>query len=147
MKRNQFTLSDITADLIEHADMYMKKVLINTKRRYFRKLRKIEKNGVTILELEKYETNLIYEEMGFEKADTTYFDVNGNPIPITKTELAEALLCLTELQLQILLKSEVLELTPDELAKEYGISKRMLRKHRHIALEKLRKKMDVNYEE
>ena len=60
MKKQQFTLSDITADMREHTDQYIKRVLINKKNRYFRKLRKIKKDGVTILELDKYETNLIF---------------------------------------------------------------------------------------
>lgn len=147
MKNNQFTLSDITADMREHTDQYIKRVLINKKNRYFRRLRKLEKDGITILELDKYESNLIYEDPGFDEMNVTCFVVNENYIPISKTELADALLSLTELQFQILMNLEVLGVSADELSKEYGISKRMLRKHRQLALEKLRKKMGVNNEE
>lgn len=146
MKKQQFTLSDITEDMREHTDQYIKRVLINKKNRYFRKLRKIKKDGVTILELDKYETNLIYEDSEFDNLDVSCFVVNESIIPIETTELSEALLSLTELQFQILMKLEVLEMSPEELSNEYGISRRMLRKHRQIALEKLRKKMGVKNE-
>ena len=52
---NQFTLSDIRIEVIETADRYMKAVLINTKKRYFRVLRKMDRDGVTVFELEKFE--------------------------------------------------------------------------------------------
>lgn len=146
MKKNQFALSDITADMREHMDQYIKRVLINKKKRYFRKLKKLKKNGITILELEKYETNLIYEQPQFHNVEVTCFVVGDDRIEITKTELADAMRSLTELQLQILLRLEVLNASPEELSNEYGISKRMIRKHRQIALEKLRKKMGVGYE-
>ena len=38
---NHFSLSDIRIEVIETADNYMKAVLINTKKRYFRILRKL----------------------------------------------------------------------------------------------------------
>lgn len=144
MKNNQFTLLDLTDDLIEHADMYIKRVLINKKRRYFRRLRKLERNGVTILELEKYESNLIYEDPGYEEFDITHFYIDDNVISISMTELASALKELTGLQLNILMKNEILGVSVESLAREYGISKRMVRKHRQVALEKLQKRLVRN---
>ena len=146
MKKQQFTLSDITADMREHTDQYIKRVLINKKSRYFRRLRKLEREGITVLELDKYETNLTYEDPGFENVDVSCFVVNERIIPITTAELSNALLSLTKLQFQILMKIEVLEMSPEELSKEYGISKIMLRKNRQTALEKIRKKLGVKHE-
>lgn len=146
MRKHQFTLSDITADMREHTDQYIKRVLINKKKRYFRRLKKLRKNGITILELEKYETNLIYEQPQFNNVEVTCFIIGEHNVEITKSELADAMRSLTELQLQILIRLEVLNASPEELSNEYGISKRMIRKHRQIALEKLRKKMGVNNE-
>ena len=138
---NQFSLSDIRIEVIETADKYMKAVLINTKKRYFRILRKMERNGITVFELEKYEANLSYEESGFAKIDNECFVIGEETIIMDRSELTEALRFLTPIQLEILLKSVLLEKTQEELAAEHGITKRMVRKHKHIALEKLRRRL------
>lgn len=138
---NPFTLSDIRLEVIDTADRYMKAVLINTKNRYFRVLRKLEQNGITIFELEKYESNLTYEEKGFSEIDCESFVVGKETISLEKSELTEALHSLTPIQLEILLKTTLLEMTQETIAAEFGISKRMVRKHKHNALEKLRRRL------
>lgn len=42
---NHFSLSDIRIEVIETADNYMKAVLINTKKRHFRILRKLDRQS------------------------------------------------------------------------------------------------------
>ena len=138
---NKFTLSDIRIEVIETADRYMKAVLINTKNRYFRILRKMDRDGTTVLELEKYESNLAYEESGFAKIDSECFLVGGETITMERSDLTDALLTLTPIQLDVLLKSILLERSQEEIAVEYGISTRMVRKHKHIALQKLRRRL------
>ena len=138
---NKFTLSDIRIEVIETADRYMKAVLINTKNRYFRLLRKIDRDGITVFELEKYESNLAYEESGFAKIDSECFLVGGESITMERSELTDALLTLTPIQLDVLLKSILLERSQEEIATEYGITTRMVRKHKHIALQKLRRRL------
>lgn len=141
MLDNHFSLSDIRIEVIETADKYMKAVLINTKKRYFRVLRKLERNGITVFELEKYETNLAFEESGFAKIDTEYFAVGGEMVAMEKSELTEALRSLTPIQLDILLKLVLLDRSQEDLAAEYGITKRMIRKHKRTALEKLKRRL------
>lgn len=136
-----FTLSDIRIEVIDTADRYMKAVLINTKNRYFRVLRKHDRNGITVFELEKYESNLAYEESGFTGIDSEYFVVGNEMLALEKSELTEALLSLTPIQRDILMKSVLLEKSQEELAAEYAITKRMIRKHKHLALEKLRRRL------
>lgn len=138
---NHFILSDIHIGVIETADRYMKAVLINTKNRYFRVLRKTDRNGITIFGLEKYESNLAYEESGFDEVDSERFWVGGELITIKKSELTDALQSLTPLQLDVLLQSVLLDKSQEEIAAEYGITKRMVRKHKHTALEKLRRRL------
>ena len=58
-----------------------------------------------------------------------------------KSELTEALHTLNPIQLDILLKSILLEQSQESLAAEYGISKRMVRKHKQNALDKLRRRL------
>lgn len=138
---NQFTLSDIRIEVIETADRYMKAVLINAKNRYFRLLRKIDRDGITVFELEKYESNLAYEESGFAKIDSECFLVGGESVTMERSDLTDALLTLTPIQLDIMLKSILLEISQEEIATEYGITTRMVRKHKHIALQKLRRRL------
>lgn len=138
---NHFILSDIHIGVIETADRYMKAVLINTKNRYFRVLRKTDRNGIAIFKLEKYESNLAYEESGFDEVDSERFWVGGELITIKKSELTDALQSLTPLQLDVLLQSVLLDKSQEEIAAEYGITKRMVRKHKHTALEKLRRRL------
>lgn len=138
---NQFTLSDIRIEVIDTADRYMKGVLVNTKNRYFRVLRKLERDGITVFELEKYDSNLAYEEEGYRGVDSECFVVGNETITLEKSELTDALLALTPMQLDILLKSVFTEMSQKELAKEYGITVRMVQKHKYIALEKLRRRL------
>ena len=138
---NPFTLSDIRIEVVDTADRYMKAVLINKKKRYFRVLRKHERNGITFIELDRYESNLAVEDNGFRSIDNEYFVVGKERIFLEKSELTEALHTLNPIQLDILLKSILLEQSQESLAAEYGISKRMVRKHKQNALEKLRRRL------
>lgn len=136
-----FVLSDIRIEVIDIADKYMKAVLINTKRRYYRVLRKRERYGITLCELEKYESNLIYEENGFNMVDSERFIIGKESIVLEKEELTEALQALSPIQLEILLKSILLGMNLIDIAVECGISERMVQKHKHNALEKLRRRL------
>ena len=138
---NPFTLSDIRIEVVDTADRYMKAVLINKKKRYFRVLRKHERNGITFIELDKYESNLAFEDNGFRTIDNEYFVVGKERFFLEKSELTEALHTLNPIQLDILLKSILLEQSQESLAAEYGISKRMVRKHKQNALDKLRRRL------
>ena len=141
MSDNPFILSDIRIEVVDTADRYMKAVLINKKKRYFRVLRKHERNGITFFELEKYESNLASEESGFRAVDSECFRIGRDSISLEKSELTEALHTLSPIQLDILLKTIFLDQSQESLAFEYGISKRMVRKHKQNALEKLRRRL------
>lgn len=141
MNDNPFIISDIRIEVVDTADRYMKAVLINKKKRYFRVLRKHERNGITFYELEKLESNLASEENGYNKIDSECFTVGKDSISLEKSELTEALHTLSPIQLDILLKTVLLEQSQESLAYEYGISKRMVRKHKQNALEKLKRRL------
>lgn len=136
-----FSLSDIHIDVVDTADKYMKAVLINAKNRYYKMLRKLERNGVTIFELEKYETNLACEETGFALIDNEKFFVGSETITLEKSELTEALMTLTPTQLDILLKTVLLKIPQEEIAAQYDVSKRMIQKHKRTALDKLKRRL------
>ncbi len=141
MVEEALTISDISPEMLDTADKYLKKVMINRKRRYYRVLRKLEINGITMLELEKYESILPFEEQGFQNADSECFYVGEDVFKLERSELTEALQELTTLQSEILLKSVLLEMSQEELAAEYAISVRMVRKHKNAAIKKMRRRL------
>ncbi len=146
MKKTSFTLHDISKEMILSADSYLRTVIINKKRHYIRKITKLSRHGIALLELEKYESNLICNDSYFSTSSITYFSVKGQHIPIRIPEISEALSELSEMHLQILLQSAVLQITIEDIAKEFGISKRMVYRYKHDAIVELRKKLK-NYEE
>lgn len=139
MTNDYFTVSDIDEDIQHTADKYMKKVLINAKRRFYKTLRKNDPAGHPHYELEKSSSILAYEEPGFLLADSEIFDLGEESIILERSELTEALLSLPKQQMEIILQLVFLEKTQDQLAAEFGISDRMIRKHRDRAFEKLRR--------
>ena len=58
MKKTTFTLHDINKEVILSADSYLRTVIINKKRHYIRRITKLSRHGIAMLELEKYESNL-----------------------------------------------------------------------------------------
>lgn len=146
MEKSAFTLHDINEELKLTADVYLRTVLINKKRHYIRRITKFSRNGITFLELEKYESNLVYNDDYFNKIGTTYFYAKGNHIPIRNPELADALSELPELYLQIVLQTIILDVRLEDLAKEFHISRSMMYVHRQKAINELRRRLK-NYEE
>lgn len=104
MLGNPFVLSDISSDITDTADKYIKRVLINAKKRYFRILRKKDWNGVTVFELEKYGSNMVYEESGFTRIDSECFMVGGKTIAMQRSDLTDALLTMKRPEFQEMLR-------------------------------------------
>ena len=146
MKDSKYTLHDINAEIIKSADSYLRTVIINKKRHYIRKITKLTRHGITMLELEKVESKLSYNESYFNKIGTTYFFIKGQIIPIKIPEIAEALNELPEIPLQVLMQTVVLKIPIEEIACELGVSKRTINLYKRNAIEELRKKLK-DYEE
>ena len=146
MKKSAFTLRDIDEELKLSADSYLRTVIINKKRHYIRRITKLARNGIMFLELEKFESNLTYVDNCFSKIGTTYFYARGECIPIKNPELADALRSLSELYLQIILQTIILDVRLEDLAKDFGFSRSMMYVHRKNAIDELRRKLK-NYEE
>ncbi|MCI8472336.1 MAG: sigma-70 family RNA polymerase sigma factor [Clostridiales bacterium] len=145
MKKTTFTLHDINKDLVLRADSYLRTVIINKKRHYIRSITKFTRHGIAFLELEKFESNLAYNDSYFNTIGTTYFFVKRQHIPITIPEIAESLSELPEIHLQVLMQSAVLRVPIEEIAREFGVSKRTINVYKRNAIEELRKKLR-NYE-
>ena len=102
--KNNFSLEDITSELLDYVDKYLKTVISNTKRRYYRKIKRAREYGIVFVELDKYADDLRYDDPGLEQVLCQMIDVQGINIPVLNPELAEALRSLTETQRLVLLK-------------------------------------------
>lgn len=141
MKKYFFTLHDINEEIIERADSYLRTVIINKKRYYIHKHTKLSRYGITIYELDKFDSNLSYIDIDLDNIESTIFYVKGNCIPIHISEIADALSELPETYLQVLMQSSVLKVPIEEIAREFGVSKRMINIYKRKAIETLRKKL------
>lgn len=146
MKQKAYTLHDINDKVADSADLYLRTVIINKKRQYIRRITKLSRHGISMLELEKYESNLAYNENYLNCYEVTYFYVKGQYIAIRIPEIAEALSILPEIHLQVLMQSTVLKIPIADIAKEFGVSKRMINIYKSNAINELRKKLK-DYEE
>ena len=75
--KTDFSLEDISEELLDYVDKYLKTVISNAKRRYYRKTKRPRKYGIVFVELDKYAEDLHYDEPGFEQALCQLIDVQG----------------------------------------------------------------------
>ena len=144
--KTDFSLEDISEELIYYVDKYLKTVISNAKRRYYRKTKRPRKYGIVFVELDKYAEDLHYDEPGFEQALCQLIDVQGVKIPILNPELADTLRSLTETQRLVLLKNVVLKIPMKQIALELGISIGMVEKHKNNAIRIIKRRMSVDEE-
>lgn len=141
MKLIKFFIEDVTFEMIDFCDRYIKKVITNAKRRFHRTKSHIEGHGVIIVEYDSVIDQLPFEEKGFDEIFTTYITVNDIPIPVHNPDLAEILLELPEVQRMVVLRTMILEETLTDIANELGVSVAMVSKHRKNALKTIKERM------
>mgnify|MGYP005768648929 FL=1 len=144
--KTDFSLEDISEESLDYVDKYLKTVISNAKRRYYRKTKRPRKYGIVFVELDKYAEDLHYDEPGFEQALCQLIDVQGVKIPILNPELADTLRSLTETQRLVLLKNVVLKIPMKQIALELGISIGMVEKHKNNAIRIIKRRMSVDEE-
>ena len=144
--KTDFSLEDISEELLDYVDKYLKTVISIAKRRYYRKTKRPRKYGIVFVELDKYAEDLHYDEPGFEQALCQLIDVQGVKIPILNPELADTLRSLTETQRLVLLKNVVLKIPMKQIALELGISIGMVEKHKNNAIRIIKRRMSVDEE-
>ena len=137
--KNNFSLEDITSELLDYVDKYLKTVISNTKRRYYRNKKRSLKYGIVFVELDKYAEDLHYDDPGIEQALCQWIK-----IPVLNPELADALRSLTEKQRLVLLKNVVLKIPMKQIALELGISISMVKKHKDKAIRVIKRRMSVD---
>lgn len=146
MRDRIFLESDLNDTLIHFADKYLKKVIIHAKYHAYRDQAQRQKHGIVIVDLDNYPDELGYEDMGFEEAVCCCLDVRGVRIPVYNPDLAAALLALTETQRVVLIQNVCLGRTLKAIAEELDISERMAGKHKHNAIEFLRRRLKQHEE-
>lgn len=144
--KTDFSLEDISEELLDYVDKYLKTVISNAKRRYYRKTKRPRKYGIVFVELDKYAEDLHYDEPGFEQALCQLIDVQGVKIPILNPELADTLRSLTETQRLVLLKNVALKIPMKQIALELGVSIGMVEKHKKNAICAIKRRMSVDDE-
>ena len=144
--KTDFSLEDISEELLNYVDRYLKTVISNTKRRYYRKTKRSRKYGIVFVELDKYAEDLYYDDPGFEQVLCQLIDVQGVKIPVLNPDLADALRSLTETQRLVLLKNIVLKIPMKKLALELGVSIGMVEKHKKNAIRAIKRRMSVDDE-
>ena len=144
--KTDFLPEDISQELLDYVDKYLKIVIGNTKRRYYRNKGRSRKYGIVFVELDKYAEDLHYDDPGFEQVLCQLIDVQGIKIPVLNPELADALRSLTETQRLVLLKNVVLNIPMKQIALELGVSIGMVEKHKNNAIRAIKRRMSADEE-
>ena len=134
MSKNYFAIDDITDDLIRYIDRYQRRVIINTKRKFYRNSSKPQSRGIVFIELEECTDSLWSIDPGIERLLCDYIEVKGVKIPVFNTKLSET-------QRTILLQNVILKIPLNQIADELGISTRMTEKHKHNAIMFLKRRL------
>lgn len=137
-----FTLHDIQYEVVSAADKYIKIVLINAKNKYFRTSQRTQKNRLHLLKISLDDCNQAFANSLFSIIDPEYYHLGDEIIQLDKSDLTDAMQSLTPIQLAVFLQSALKSKSQKELAAEYGVSKRMIQKHKHNAIIKLRKRLE-----
>ena len=125
------------------ADVYLRKVIINTKHKFYKKLTRPNHYGITVIQLED---DAGYDDPGFEKAVCSYIEVVGTRIPVYDPRLYTALMRLSERERVTLLGSVILCIPMARLAAILGVGKRTAEKYKHGAIQKIRRDL-IGYTE
>ena len=144
--KTDFSPEDISLELLDYVDKYLKIVIGNTKRRYYRNKKRPHKYGIVFVELDKYAEDLHYDDPGFEQVLCQLIDVQGIKIPVLNPELADALRSLKETQRLVLLKNVVLNVPMKQIALELGVSIGMVEKHKNNAIRAIKRRMSADEE-
>lgn len=142
IKKDLFSDKDVSENMIDHTDKYIRKTIINAKNSYYQNIYKLHKKGIVILDIDDYKDSLGYTDIDFEKADGNSFIVEGYEINISELQLFDALSSITEKQREVLFMNVIFGVPLSKIAATYGISIRATEKHKQKALENVRRKLN-----
>lgn len=145
MDKCKFTLKDIEPQLIEDVDKYIKAIIANAVKRYYKKQNRLKKYQIVFYSYEDLSDEIGYED-NFNDICAKYIEVDEYKIPVYSPALYDALLKLSDMQRTVVLRNIILKTPLIQIAKDFGISHRMVQRHKHNAIDKLRRSMK-RYEE
>ena len=137
----KLSIENLTFEHIDFCDCYIKKVISNAKRYFYRPKIKIKKHNIILLNLDTQLETLQYEDREFENIFTTHIWINKTDIPVHNSDLAEALLELSEIQRESVLRSVVLGDKLIDIARDNKVSVPMISKHKNNALKFIKQRM------
>ena len=133
---------DITYEEIDYFDRYIKCVIINAKRDYYKKRNKAKKHGITMLDFDSLSKEPSDTDNVYLQAVAAYFKVDNIKIPVIDPDFADILTSLSERQRYTVLRYYVLEDSLTYIAKDMNVSLTMAFKYRNKAIEIIKKRMD-----
>ena len=136
-----YTPDDLTEEIRIYCDKYFKTVIKTTILDYFRNIYKIKELGVSIVNIDDYIEIMADSAAEEQIYRTEQIKINNITVELSDPRLGQALDKLTTSQRTIILENVVLGLALSEIADELHICLRMVQKHKHNALRKLREAM------
>lgn len=129
----------LTDEMVQYIDRYIKKSISNVKRKYYRETDKENRYGISLVDIAGFENSSVISVPGLDGCFSNYFIVKGERIAISDPDLYDAILRLTSTQRDVVLKNVVLKIPLKSIAEEYGVTERATQKQKHNALNKLKR--------
>lgn len=140
-----YKIDQIDKCMLNYANAYIKQVVNNSQKNYFRsKLRHTKFN----FSFEEYNDNINYFENENQEIDVTlqFVEFDMFRISIESDKLYEAINKLTDKQLEVIIKNIILDIPMQDVAAQMKISLGKAYKHKRNAINILRRRLkDVNF--
>ena len=137
-------IEDITFEHIEFCDKYIKKVITNMRRSYYRSANRRCKGDILYIDFDSVSEEVGSEDAAYETVAATCFMVGNVSVPVSDFDMAKALKELPEKQRLVLLRNVVLEESLTDIAKDMNVSVTMVAKYRNKALDYIRKRLKTD---
>jgi len=136
---NNYGAENLTDEAVHYIDKYIKTIIKNTTKDFFRTANKHKKHGLSFVAFENPEEELASEDPGYEEVLMNSIEIKNMNVLISDPDLYAALSRLTDYQRIVLLQNTIMRIPLRIIAAELGISERMAKKHKHNAIERIRK--------
>lgn len=136
-----YTSDDLNEEIRNYCNKYFKAVIKTTILDYFRDIYKLKNLGVSMANLDDY-IEIVADTKAEEQIyRTEHIKIKNISVEVSDPQLEQALNELTTSQKTVVLENVVFGLALSEIAEELHICLRMVQKHKHNALRKLREAM------
>lgn len=141
--KKTYDINQIDERMLKYANAYIKQVVNNAQKNYFRNHLKHTRYDISF---EEYNDNINYGKEDYCEINVpfNFFDLGTVRIYIESKVLYEELLKLSEKQREVILKNVVLDIPIQEISKQMGISLGKAYKHRRNAIKILQRGMANN---